>query len=558
MEKAGRLAFPGLLTAALLGVCAVEALRSGDRIVENLKIWSPVGLAAASVAAVILAVFAWPAVKGLFKGRLTKGQWAAAAVLPAIAFLLAFAWAPRTHRIYYDENIYLHIGQSIAETGRAQMVNFGEIRDGKLVADEGEYNKQPNAYPFLLALVYRIAGESESVSFLFNNLVFAGAAFLVFLLGVLLFEEFKAGLYAAAAFVVIPQNILWHNTTAVEPSNTAAIVLTMFLTFAFVRAPRLPLFFLAVTAAVFASQFRMESLLVFPLMLIFLLIDGREVFRDPKAYDAVPLGLLLLLPHILHLLYFQGHPWGAAGQERFGLAALGRNLATNGPFFLNNKEFPVLLTAAALAAFLFRRKRTEKMQAGIWLLAFWGVFLFFYAGSFHYGADVRFSLMAFPPLALLAGAGLADLDRAAAKKPGRKSVAIAGPLLIAASFLMFARAAGTVGEEAWAARADHHYAKEMLAAIPEDAIVFTHNPNMFLFWGRSSAQASILAGYDAARLAALRERFPGGIFFHYNFWCSVADPVQQGFCKSILDKFPHAEIVRYQEREYAYVLYKIE
>jgi hypothetical protein len=166
--------------------------------------------------------------------------------------------------------------------------------------------------------------------------------------------------------------------------------------------------------------------------------------------------------------------------------------------------------------------------------------------------------MAFPPLALLAGAGLADLDAAAARLFRRRGAALAGTIVLAASFLMFAPAARTVGQEAWAARADHHHAREMLAFLPKDAIVFTHNPNMFLFWGRSSAQASILAGYDAEALKSLRQRFPGGVYFHYNFWCSVADPLQVGFCKSILDKFPHEEVVRYREREFEFALYKID
>jgi hypothetical protein len=559
MERAKHLAVQAVLTAGILAVYALGLTGNRDRIVEGLKSWTPLGLAAAFAACVVLSVLAWPDIRGLFAKRLTRRQWRAAAVVPAAAFLLAFGYAPRTHRIYYDENIYLHIGQSIAETGKAQMVNFGDMRDGELIVNQAEYNKQPNAYPFLLSLIYRVAGTGdEFLSFLFTNVTFAVGAFLVFLLGLLLFDEFKIGLYAAAAYIVIPQNILWHNTTAVEPANTAAIVLTLFLTFAFLRAPKLPLFFLVIATAAFTSQFRMETLLVFALIFVYLLIDRRDVFREAKAYYAVPLALALILPHILHLFSFQGHPWGSSSPEKFGLAFFGHNLATNGLFFLNNLEFPALLTVAALAAFLFRRKSAEKMQAGVWFLAFWGVFLFFYAGSYHYGADVRFSLMAFPPLALLAGAGLADIDGWAARSLKRPGTALAGVLILAASFLMFAPEARSVGQEAWAARADHRYAREMLDFVPKDAIVFTHNPNMFLFWGRSSAQASILAGYDAEAMKGLRASFPGGVYFHFNFWCSVSDPVQQSFCQAILDKFPHAEVARYRERDYSYVLYKIE
>ena len=47
----------------------------------------------------------------------------------------------------------------------------------------------------------------------------------------------------------------------------------------------------------------------------------------------------------------------------------------------------------------------------LWFLMFWGIFLFFYAGSYKYGADVRFALVSFMPLAVLAGLG-ADRLRA--------------------------------------------------------------------------------------------------------------------------------------------------
>ena len=57
----------------------------------------------------------------------------------------------------------------------------------------------------------------------------------------------------------------------------------------------------------------------------------------------------------------------------------------------------------------------------------------------------------------------------------------------------------------------------MAEKLPADSLVFTHNPNMFLFWGKSAAQASILAACDRARLESWKAQFPGGIYFHFNF-----------------------------------------
>ena len=146
-----------------------------------------------------------------------------------------------------------------------------------------------------------------------------------------------------------------------------------------------------------------------------------------------------------------------------------------------------------------------------WFAVFWGVFLSFYAGSYNYGADVRFSLMSYAPLAVLAGVGMSRLVRAAAVKIGAgpaRGIAIAsGSLLQFTWYLPWVR---SVGEEAWAARADVEFASEVARQLPPNALVLTHNPGMFHVWGANAAQLSIAvdeAGIRARRgPAALRRR----------------------------------------------------
>ena len=55
--------------------------------------------------------------------------------------------APRTNRIFYDEQIYQSIGQNLADLKLAQMCNDGSVEYGRLQCASGEYNKQPYAYP---------------------------------------------------------------------------------------------------------------------------------------------------------------------------------------------------------------------------------------------------------------------------------------------------------------------------------------------------------------------------------------------------------------------------
>lgn len=88
--------------------------------------------------------------------------------------------APRTHRVYYDEDLYQHIGQTIAHLGRAMMCNDGMHQYGTYVCVQGDHNKEPNAYPYLLSLAYRVFGVHELVAHLLNNLFFACSILTIF------------------------------------------------------------------------------------------------------------------------------------------------------------------------------------------------------------------------------------------------------------------------------------------------------------------------------------------------------------------------------------------
>jgi hypothetical protein len=76
-------------------------------------------------------------------------------------------------------------------------------------------------------------------------------------------------------------------------------------------------------------------------------------------------------------------------------------------------------------------------------------------------------------------------------------------------------------------------------------------------WGYNAAQAS-LATTEAGYLESMVPRYAGGVFFHWNFWCNVADPVQQAFCTTLLARFPHTLIQEYRERDYRYAIYRLD
>ncbi len=190
-------------------------------------------------------------------------------------------------------------------------------------------------------------------------------------------------------------------------------------------------------------------------------------------------------------------------------------------------------------------------------MLFFAIDLLFYAGSYNYGADVRYSLMTYPPLAILGGLGLARIVRWAHRVhpvlPAHAAVIAA----LAFQFLWYTPIVRATTEEAWAARADVRFARSFVPSLPRNSYVLTHNPGMFHVWGINAGQMSLIVS-NPSYLGYLTNRYAGGVYVHWNFWCNVQDPVQREFCRHALEKSP-AEMVReYRERDQRYAMYRLE
>ena len=113
--------------------------------------------------------------------------------------------------------------------------------------------------------------------------------------------------------------------------------------------------------------------------------------------------------HIGHLFAVRNEGWGTT-DSRLSLQYLAVNLPVNGRFYLGDIRFPVVVTLLAAFGLGGNGFRRERLVLALWFALFFGVFLLFYAGSYDYGADVRYSLMTYPPLAILGGLGVSQAD----------------------------------------------------------------------------------------------------------------------------------------------------
>ncbi|MBF0109445.1 MAG: glycosyltransferase family 39 protein [Magnetococcales bacterium] len=472
--------------------------------------------------------------------------------------LLTATLAPQTHRIFYDEDIYQGIAMNMAFEHRAQMCNDGVHEYGLFHCHRGEYNKQPNGYPFLIATVFRLTGINENATFFLNNVLLGVAMAVVFLIALHLFGNPWAGLFAALITALTPQNLHWFNTAAAEPSSTVSAALVVLAGLHATRNKDEPALILLAGLTSFCLNIRPENGLILIVLAAIFLGQWPQAFREPRFYLFVWLVALLALPVFMHALLVRNNPWGSDAAP-FALHHFMDNLKVNLSYYWDNRQFPLLFTLLAMTGWHHRRRLGELALLWLWFFLFFGIFLFFYAGRYDYGADIRFSLPSHLPLALLAGIGAERLGHALARRlghPPRLGYALVTLVLIL-SFIPFLPQVRAVTSEAWAARADHRFAREMARQIPDDALVLTHNPAMFHLWGKNAAQVSLALEDTEGTIPQPFLRAANHVYFHYNFWCNVDDPLQSGFCTRLLQRYRHELVVEYQERNNRFALYRI-
>jgi len=553
--------------AATLGTLAVLTLwllnTSTGMLREELKDLQPWSLDACVLLAVLVGVWLLNTVsREVYRRELPR-----MALLAALAVALTLFAAPRTNRIFYDEQIYQGIAQNLADVRLAQVCHDGSVEYGRLRCASGEYNKQPYAYPHALSLAYRVFGVHVWTAFALNAAAMGLTVCGVYLLVSVLFGDRDSALFAALLIALTPEQLLWSATAAVEPSASLALVISLLCAAHYVRAGGWLALVATMVATAYAVQFRPESLLILPVVGFVMWPRLREELKEPGGWWGLCLFLWLVSIHVAHLFAVRNIEWGAVG-PRFSVRYIGANLRANGWFYLYDERFPVAFTALAIVGLFSVRQRREGWSMAIYFLVFFAIDLVFYAGSYNYGADVRYSLMTYPPLAVLGGLGAAHLMRRASQwwaeftdKSGFSSVervparAFTVAILLF-QFLWYSPVVRATTEEAWAARADVRFAQSYASAIPRNSYVLTHNPSMFHLWGVNAGQMSLVTS-NPDYLRYLAERYRGGLYLHWNFWCNVQDPAQREICSKALAIGDAELATEYRERDQRFAFYRM-
>jgi len=470
--------------------------------------------------------------------------------LVALGYLACYL-APRTNRIYFDEHIYMQVGQNIAHTGRAECSDYAKVEYGAYETMGGWVNKQPNGHPYVLSWAFRFFGTSPTVGHVVNRLHTGLAAAALFLALSLVPWPLPRGtpLTAAVLFCLTPLVPWWGHTVAVEPGTASSAAL------AFLGACLLARLYhdnsdkpggeaaasaLLAALCAFACYFRPESLLVYPVALVLIHGSAPRALRDPDLWAGVLLSLVLLLPNVLHLWSMRTEDWGATDGRRFSMDFLRANLESNGGYFLTGTWFPLAGTLMAVTGllWLFRRHAGAGRALLLWFLMSWGIFILFYAGGYHYGASSRYGVVSCAPVAALMGIGACALwAKTSAIRP--LPWLLAGLALINWSLTM--HYVPGASKESAEARGDVDWVERLAPTLPEDCLVVSNVSCVWNVSGINAVQFFVIEGQLRNDLAELHGQYPGGIYLHWDYWLSVTPPMAAERRKFLEEM--HAEVI---------------
>ncbi len=495
---------------------------------------------------------------------LRRRQWLTSLAL-VFAGYLACGLAPRTSRIFFDEHIYMQIGQTIALTGRAEAANYARVEYGKFEMYNSWVNKQPNGLPYLLSWLYRIFGVSDNVSYSLNRILVGVTAAALYLALSIVEWTLPAGAALASGllFIFTPLVLWWGRTVAAEPGAACTAALAFLAACVHTRfreketAQGLPAsaLFLAGTTA-FAAYFRPESVLVFPLVAAVLWSSEDRFIEDLAAWGALALALALAAPTLLHLWSMHTEDWGAKNGDRFGWDFIGKNLASNAGYFVDSEWFPVAGTVLGLAGvlWLLGRNRGAGVALGVWFALSWGIFVVFYAGGYYYGASSRYAVVSCAPVAIFMGIGLTALLRRLWCVPVTAcGLAAAGMV----NWVAGMHYVPTLSREAVEAEADADFIARAARTLPEGSLVLSPDPCMWLLQGINSSQyftSDEMVHHDMRELAS---QYPGGVYAHWSFWHN-AEPAIAAETAKLLVETKAREVMRTQCQTFKLALFRID
>lgn len=328
---------------------------------------------------------------GIYRER-HRLDWAAVA-LAAGGVIASFALLTPVHRLFFDEDIYIHIASNLSRAPAAQITLLGGPDDIQVAT----YYKEPAGFPVLLSLVFVLTGPSESAAFAMARLLYGVAIAAVYLLARAVLDSRRQAIAAAGLFAAAPV-CFWFSVSA--GTDIGAALFAVLGMWGIVTGNGA----LAAGGLALAAQMRLETIVLVPLLLL-----PKSVTPRWKA-----IGAGLVVAELAHLSWVFSVAPTLAKAERvaaaFSASYLLSNLKANLLYLFNPFLFPAAVSALAILALANPKSEIRISHSAFripqftlllpWIALLSGVYLFFYAGSFQ--INPRYSIQILAPLALLA------------------------------------------------------------------------------------------------------------------------------------------------------------
>lgn len=441
-----------LIIVSLVAILVVVVYFSSSA--PYLAISIPIVVLSSIFAMILLAVADFKEIWQAFGNIVNRYSLAIVGIIILSFLLFSILFLKKIELIFFDEQIYQSIALNFLKHGTASLCIYATNNLNKCYLSTIQFD--PLGYPVILAMAFKLFGSSQLIAYNLE-LFFSGMTiFLIFLSSSILTGRQEIGVISSLIYALIPEVLIWSKTPA-NPNIPFAMFFSLSLLFftIFIKRQNIKSLYLFLFSLIAIIYIRVEAVLLIPLFLAgFILLNkgasNIQVFKNKNAIVAFILFLILILPETVFTFIAKYN----LDKNRAFINLLAKSLSPNrmGPvldthiglfsanYFISNiltnirflfgfiKVYPIiflpgitLFAAFGLAFSIIDRKSGSFKLAiflGIVFLAYFIFYSFYFSGSVLLGGSVRFMLIVYPALSILAGLGVYLMSLLLFKKIG--------------------------------------------------------------------------------------------------------------------------------------------
>ncbi len=389
-----------------------------------------------------------------------------------ILFFLLFSilFLKKIELIFFDEQIYQSIALNFLKHGTASLCIYATSNLNKCYLSTIQFD--PLGYPVILAIAFKLFGSNQLIAYNLELLFSSMTILLIFLSSSILTGKQEIGIISSLIYALIPEVLIWSKTPA-NPNIPFTMFFSLSLLFfaIFIKKKNIKLLYLFLFSLVVTIYIRIEAILLIPIFLLGFILLNKEIsdfqiLKNKHAIIAFIIFLILILPEIIFIFIAK---YNLKKNEAFinlfiksvsfnqGSSILNTQIGLfSTKYFVNNiitnirflfgfiKIYPIIflpsITLFAIFGLIFSiiysksYSKYNSFRLAIFLeiifLVYFIFYSFYFSGSVILGGSVRFMLITYPILSILAGLGVYMMSLLIFRKISEAKKIVAGKLYI--------------------------------------------------------------------------------------------------------------------------------